>query len=186
VQLRRIVLATSTVAILAIAVLLLARAVTGPVDRRRAPETVFETNPFRVGETYTLGSTGPPDDVKLPFRLTGVDVVHLAGVEVIGRGALDGTGREVIGLDDSWPPDARYEVLPFDPQVERSALTLPLLGIRVLQPLAGLRGVEVRWIDADGVAGSRVFDLAVYTCPRTECPAGQDGEVALRRLGLMR
>jgi hypothetical protein len=151
------------------------------VDLARGPQTVMRTLAFDVGDTYTLGSVAPPDDIVLPFRLTAIDVVHGTGIEVVGRGVIVPRG-EIIGLVPDWPPEPRFQILPFDPNEVREAFAVPVLGIRLTAPVAGLRGIEVGWVDGRGDAGARVFDLAVVTCPG----CGDDSEPALRELGLLR
>ncbi|MDQ3552812.1 MAG: hypothetical protein M3395_00160 [Chloroflexota bacterium] len=154
------------------------------------PQTVLFTNPIAVGETYTVGMTGPDEDAERPVRITSIEVLRSSGVEVIGIGAFDpvelGSG---IGLVAGWPP------IGYDLRVrDETTLTeewpgdvYTTIGVRTLEPRSGLRGILVRWVDADGVSGSRAFDLAVLTCAAEACTAAmlEDHDLLLSELGLV-
>jgi hypothetical protein len=157
---------------------------------RGDPQTVLFTIPFAVGETYTVGMTGPDEDAKRPLRITSVDVLRSSGVEVIGMGAFDpdelGSG---IGLVPGWPPEG------YDLRIrEEATLTeewpgdvYTTIGVRTLEPRSGLRGIVVGWVDADGVPGSKTFDLAVLTCTAEACSPAilEDHDLLLPELGLV-
>jgi hypothetical protein len=152
-----------------------------------SPPTVFETIPYEVGGTYTLGESGVPPEVPRPVRITGIEVVHSRGIEVLGSGAFepdpDGTGS-VPG----WPPPGINLTLASDlPSMHWPGAVETVLGIRTTAPKSGLRGIEVRWVDGTGVAGGRTFDIAVYTCAPGACEvAAGDADELLRELGLLR
>lgn len=158
-----------------------------PIDLARDPETVFLTIPFAVGDTYTLGSTAVPNSARRPVRITGIRVLHAVGLEIVGYGAVQDTS-ERIGLVPGWPPAPPYTIRdPLAPDATWSGDVQPLVGLRITQPRSGLRGIEVAWTDADGVAGSRVFDLAVLTCGPDACATTPDDATSLLRdLGLVK
>lgn len=160
------------------------------IDLARSPQTVFTTLPFGVGETYTVGS-GSSTEAPRPIRITHVEVIHSVGLEVIGVGAFDseaaGSG---VGLVPGWPPvDLPVPIL--DPRTDDATFRgVPggLIGMRITAPVSGLRGIRVSWVDSNGRAGGRVWDLAVITCSPSACTSDElaDSDLALRRLGLIR
>ncbi len=124
------------------------------------------------------------------MRITSVDVLRGSGVEAIGIGAFDpdalGSG---ICLVPCWPPDG-YESVVRDKAAlttEWSGAVYTTIGVRTLEPLSGLRGIVVRWVDADGVPGTKTFDYAVLTCALGACPSSilDDHDVLLPELGLV-
>lgn len=184
----RLIRGLAMVAVIAGAGLLLARQPTAPqIDLAKDPQTVYLTIPFAVGDTYTFGSTAVPSSAKRSVGITGIRVIHAVGIEVVGYGAMESTG-EGIGLVPGWPPAPPYAMRdPFAPGVTWDGEVQPLVGGRVIEPKSGLRGIEVAWSDADGIAGSRVFDFAVITCgPRACARQPDDATPLLRELGLVK
>jgi hypothetical protein len=64
------------------------------------------------------------------------------------------------------------------------------MGVQTDAPISGLRGTRVTWVDADGTPGSKVFDIAAYTCAPRACDhlpsdAGDVDDAVLRELGLL-
>jgi hypothetical protein len=156
------------------------------LDLSRSPQTLFTTIPMNVGASYTFGSTHLPDAVKRPVTITAVEVVRKRGLEVVGIGAVE-TSDVGIGLVPGWPPPGRPVVDPVAGKRPWSGGVDVLIGLRIVEPTSGLRGIEVRWIDGDGVAGSHVYDLAAITCSPGACTIGPDqGEAFLRELGLLK
>ncbi len=153
-----------------------------------APRAVFMTNEFEVGELYTLGSTGVPEDVPRPFVITGIDVLASANIEIIGRGVFQSDG-EGIGLAADWPPDmgsGRLDLRALEDGTEWVGNVSPILGIRTTAPKSGLRGVVVSWIDGEGNRGSRTFDFAVQTCAPGACDrVSSEDDWLLKELGLL-
>lgn len=172
--------------VIAVAVIVLVRpGEDGPIDLASSPPTIFATQPFSIGETYTLGNTFIPPELARPITITAVEVVHASGLDLLGTVAFDPQG-ESIGAVPGWPPD-RPDMALRDPFAEGVAWpddVQPLIGVRVRQLPAGLRGVTVRWVDGDGVAGERTFDFAVLTCMPEPCDVDRSGAELLRQLGL--
>jgi hypothetical protein len=192
VRVRALILAAAAAAIVAAAALaaLVTPAQTQRVDLSFSPPTIFTTLPFAVGDTYTVGSTYVPLEAERPVRITGVEVIHSRGVAVLGIGAFDpdveGTG---LGLVPGWPP-GEPAIAIRDPVAGRIAwygAVAVLVGVRTTEPKSGLRGIEIRWVDANGAPGSRIFDFAVITCAPGVCEttAGEP-ESRLRELGLVK
>jgi hypothetical protein len=157
------------------------------VDLSLAPDPVFATIPFEVGDTYTLGSAGVPPEIKRPVTVTAVEIVHARGVEILGVGAFE-PDPDASGLVPDWPPQGRYEKDVRDVGPASASWTgdvFTLVGVRTTEPKSGLRGIDVRWIDGDGVAGGRIFDLAVVTCAPGACVADAADADLLRQLGLL-
>lgn len=151
------------------------------------PRSVFTTNEFEVGETYTLGSTSVPEDVPRPVVITDIDVLARTNVELIGRGIFE-PDDEGIGLVPGWPPDVRsgrLDLRAIEQGTEWGGQVSPVLGIRTTAPRSGLRGVVVTWIDGNGKRGSEIFDFAVQTCAPGACERdpGED-DWLLKELGL--
>jgi len=152
------------------------------------PRTVITTDEFEVGETYTLGSLGVPEDVPRPIVITDIDVLAWANIEIIGQGVFEPAG-EAIGLVPGWPPDTgsgRLDLRALEDGAEWHDNVSPILGIRTTAPKSGLRGVVVSWSVCDGKRGSETFDLAVQTCAPAACdrdPAEDDW--LLKELGLI-
>lgn len=184
----RIALGLVVAAIVATASWVLTRPPVPPLlDLARGPQTVYVTNPFAIGDTYTFGSTGVPPSTKTPFRITSIKVLHLVGVEVLGYGAL-GVDDEALGLVPDWPPPSTFEVQdPFAPGATWQGDVQALVGLRVTKPVSGLRGIEVSWVDGDGQPGTRIFDFAVVTCGPGcgHTPDGDSGPL-LQDLGLLK
>ena len=160
----------------------------GPrIDLAVSPPTVFHTVDFEVGDVYTFGSTGVAPEIPRPVRITGVEVIHSEGIEIVGIGAVE-PGPDGIGLVPGWPPQGlAFAQAPDLFAVEWSGPVNTLFGVRTTAPISGLRGVEVRWVDANGVAGARMFDIAVYTCAPGACDVeADDADPVLRELGLLR
>lgn len=163
---------------------------TDDVDLSRSPQALINTIAFEAGSRYAVGAIAPPEGVPRPVRITAVRVVHLRGVEIVGIGALE-EPVVGIGLVPGWPPESR----PGDPPYElrdplADGVTLEgrfeiVLGIRVLEPKSGLRGVVLEWIDGSGARGRRVVDIAVVGCNRAACPTEPDGEELAMELGLL-
>ena len=152
------------------------------------PTTVFTTNEFEVGDTYTLGSTAVPDDVPRPVVITDIDVLAWTNIEIIGRAVIEPDG-EAIGLVPNWPPGAgsgRLDLRALQDGSEWGGSVSPVLGIRTTAPKSGLRGVVVSWIDGDGNRGSETFDFAVQTCAPGACDRDPDEDYwLLEELGLL-
>ncbi len=160
------------------------------LDLERPPQIVYSTLPFEVGATYTVGSVGVPVEVPGPVRVTGIEVLHASGVEVIGIGTYDGQDqRSGVGLVPGWPPEL-VTVPILDPRAGDAVIAgtaNAVIGIRVTAPVSGLRGIRVSWVDGTGRAGSRLWDLAVITCAPGACsPADVESDAVLRDLGLIR
>lgn len=153
-----------------------------------APRTVFTTDEFEVGETYTLGSVGVPEDVPRPFVITDIDVLTWTNIEIIGRGIFE-SDDEGIGLVPDWPPDTRsgrLDLRAIEDGTEWDGHVSPVLGIRTTAPKSGLRGVMVSWIDGDGHQGREIFDFAVQTCAPGACDRDPgDDDWLLKELGLL-
>jgi hypothetical protein len=152
------------------------------------PRTVFTTNEFEVGETYTLGSPGVPEDVPRPVVITDIEVLAWTNIEIVGRGVFEPADEE-IGLVHEWPPDTRsgrLDLRALEDGAEWEGDISPILGIRTTAPKSGLRGVVVSWIDGDGNRGSETFDFAVQTCAPGACnrDPGED-DWLLKELGLL-
>ncbi|MDQ3938062.1 MAG: hypothetical protein M3253_05205, partial [Chloroflexota bacterium] len=159
------------------------------LDLSRYPHTVLFSDQFEVGDPFTLGMTGPPEDATRPVRITSVRVVALSGMELIGIGAFDpeevGSG---IGAVPGWPPIG-YDIRALDDQthsVDWPAAVYTVVGVRITEPQGGLRGVVVDWIDGDGVSGSEIFDIAALNCAPGACdePGASDHSRLLNQLGL--
>lgn len=152
------------------------------------PRTVFTTSELEVGETYTLGSVGVPEDVPRPVVITDIDVLAWTNVEIVGRGIFE-PGDEEIGLVPGWPPQVRsgrLELRGIEQGTEWFGHVSPILGIRTTAPMSGLRGVTVSWIDGDGNRGSETFDFAVQTCAPGACERDPgDDDWLLKELGLV-
>jgi len=70
------------------------------------PRTLFLTDPFETGTSYTFGSTSVPDEVTRPVTVTAVELIRSTGIEGIGVGAFDPDGEgTAIGLAPGWPPE---------------------------------------------------------------------------------
>jgi hypothetical protein len=158
------------------------------IDLSVGPRVLLVTDPFAVGATYTLGETAVPSEVKRPVRITGISVVRVSGLEILGFGAMDSAAAG-IGLVPGWPPPAPYLMRdPLEPAAVWEGHVQVLIGIRTTAPKSGLRGVRLLWTDGDGRPGSRVFDTAVLTCAPDACDLEPDAatEALLRELGLRR
>lgn len=158
------------------------------VELSLTPDPVFTTIPFEVGETHTLGSAGVPPEVKRPVTVVALEVSHARGVEILGVGAFE-PNPDATGLVPGWPPQGRYEkdVRDVGPgSATWSGDVFTVVGVRTTEPKSGLRGVDVRCIDGDGLAGGRIFDLAVVTCAPGACVADAADPDLLRELGLLR
>jgi hypothetical protein len=154
---------------------------------RDPPRTVFTTNQFEVGETYTLGSVAVPENVPRPVVITDIDVLAWTNIEIVGRGVHE-PDDEGIGLAPSWPPDVRsgrLDLRAIEQGTEWVGHVSPILGIRTTAPKSGLRGVVVSWIDGNGNPGSEIFDFAVQTCAPGACERDPgEGDWLLKELGL--
>lgn len=158
------------------------------VDFSLTPDPIFATIPFEVGETSTLGSAGVPPEIKRPVTVTSVELVHARGIEILGVGAYE-PNPDAIGLAPGWPPQGRYDrdVRDVGPgSATWGGAVFTVVGIRTTEPKSGLRGIDVRWIDGNGIAGGRIFDLAVVTCAPGACVADTADPDLLRELGLLR
>lgn len=180
-------LAAAAIAAAAIGVIwLMLRPQSGAIDFATSPQTVLNTNPFLVGETYTVGLMEVPQDVPRPVTIMAIEVLHSRGIEVMGVGAFDPDVEDSgVGMVPGWPPvdpPIRVEEELGD-AVEWDGLVAPLVGVRTTEAKSGLRGIEIRWRDADGIEGSRVYDLAVVTCAPGACEV-QSTDQFLRELGL--
>lgn len=154
------------------------------------PQTVYATNPFLVGEQYTLGSTvGASTSLRAgdSLTITSVDVLTTHGVRVLGLGArqleLSANG---IGLVPGWPP-ADFDVDRFDRDIFATPWIGPvqvLVGVETLEEKSGLRGLRIGWSTGQGVHYELV-DLAVLTCSPGACANPDDNEGLLKELGLL-
>lgn len=160
------------------------------IDLSLSPPTIFTTLPFAVGDAYTIGSTNVPLEAERPVTITGVEVIHSKGVAMLGIGAFDPDVEGVgIALVPGWPP-GEPAIAIRDPVAGRIAwygAVAVLVGVRTTEPKSGFRGIEIRWVDANGASGSRIFDFAVITCAPGVCEttAGEP-ESRLRELGLVK
>jgi hypothetical protein len=159
------------------------------IDLGREPPTLLKTIPFGVGDRYTLGMTGPSESSIGQIRITAVEVIHAAGIEVVGIGVLDPVAAgQGIGLVLGWPPSG-YELAAIDEAVHSRQWEMPIytvVGVETTELVSGLRGVEVTWVDGQGASHSRVFDLTVLTCQPGSCDADEETQETLTVLGLMR
>lgn len=157
-----------------------------PMDLSEPPRTVFATNPFTVDDTYTLGSVAVRPEVPRPVRITDVVVLHASGIEVVGIGAFE-PATERVGLVPGWPPAGPSIKDPRANEMTWSGAVDVLVGVRVVAPKSGFRGIEVRWVDGEGAPGREVFDLAVVTCAPGACVVeAEDADPLLRELGLLK
>ena len=152
-----------------------------------APQTVFNTNDFPVGSTYTLGSLSVPEDAQYPLVVTKIEVLRTEGVRVLGARAHNPSSDGWIGLIPSWDPaglggEAR-EPGPDSAPFTAGPVAL-VVGIETQADRSGLRGLRATWRDAAGAEHSTQFDLAVVTCAPGVCAAGED-EQLVRELGLL-
>ena len=186
---RSVIVLAAAGSIVAIAIATLQGGAPPRIDLAVPPNTVFATVPFEVGATYTLGEARVPAEVKRPVTVTAVEILHARGIEVLGGGAYE-PRPDSIGLVPGWPPQAPYATGIGDTirsRVTFSGEVHTVVGIRTTAPKSGLRGIKVRWVDGDGVAGTRTFDLAVLTCAPGACHVDSaDPDPMLRELGLLR
>ena len=153
------------------------------VNLAAEPKTVYETDSFPVGDTYSIGMAAVPPDVPRPVRITAVELSHVSGLEVVGTGAYV-RGTRAFDLVPSWPP-AAYQVQALDVAGPLDGDVSAAMGLRVIAPASGFRGVRVTWVDAAGHAGSLLYDVAAYTCSiESACPASVHDPLVM--LGLRR
>ncbi|MBA3290046.1 MAG: hypothetical protein H0U17_00965 [Actinobacteria bacterium] len=159
----------------------------GDIDLKTSPQTLATSIEYEVGESYTLGNMAVPEEVVRPVSITGVEILHSKGIEVLGVAAFEPRG-EGIGGAPGWPPRG-YEHLELRDALEEgitwSGAVAPVIGVRHLEARSGLRGLKLSWVDGHGAPGSRTWDLAVVTCSPGACTEQVDPESLLRQLGLM-
>lgn len=159
------------------------------VDWAETPQTIFTTDDFPVGSSYTVGSLSLPPDAEYPVVVTGIEVLRTEGVRVLGTRAYTESAGDSIGLVPSWDPsvlggDAR------EPSADSAPFTAGsiglVVGIETVADRSGLRGLRATWHDGVGSEHVTTFDLAVVTCALGACAEGQaDDESLVRELGLV-
>jgi hypothetical protein len=158
----------------------------GRIDLGLDPPLLLNTNAFAVGERYTLGMHGPDEHAPRPVRVTDIEVIHASGVRIVGVGVLD-TARQGsgIGLVPGWPPEG-YTVDAVDQATYEDdwhVLVQTVVGLEVTKLPAGLRGVQVSWVDGTGAEQTKVFDITAVTCAGASC-VDEQTYATLEELGL--
>ncbi len=149
------------------------------IDLGEYPDTVLVTVPMEVGSRLTLGMIGPAVEAERPLRLTNIEVIRRNGFTVVGVGAFNpdeaGSG---LGVAPGWPPEG-YALRAQDEvtyAVEWDGPVLAVVGLETSEPQAGLRGVSVTWVDAQGVTGVKHFDIALLSCEPEACELDEPHE----------